>query len=109
MADPLAPAETRLARTLLRLAALDPKPGKAGLRIDLGLSQSDLGELTFMARETRGPHGDADGSSGVAVPGGKVRKIFFSEEKAAPALREAKDFWFCAGGRMPAVLPTGSC
>jgi CRP-like cAMP-binding protein len=52
MADSLAPAETRLARTLLRLAALEPKPGKAGLRIDLGLSQSDLGELTGLARES---------------------------------------------------------
>jgi len=53
MADSLVPAEPRLARALLRLAALDPKPGQAaGLRIDLGLSQSDLGELTGMARES---------------------------------------------------------
>jgi CRP-like cAMP-binding protein len=52
MADSLVPAEPRLARALLRLAALDPKPSQAGLRIDLGLSQSDLGDMTGMARES---------------------------------------------------------
>ena len=46
------PAEPRLARALLRLAALDPRPAKNGLVIDLGLSQSDLGELTGLARES---------------------------------------------------------
>jgi CRP/FNR family transcriptional regulator len=46
------PAEPRLARALLRLAALDPRPSKAGLVIELGLSQSDLGELTGLARES---------------------------------------------------------
>jgi CRP-like cAMP-binding protein len=46
------PAEARLARALLRLAALDPRPTRAGLLIDLGLSQSDLGELTGLARES---------------------------------------------------------
>jgi CRP-like cAMP-binding protein len=46
------PAEPRLARVLLRLAALDPRPSRAGLVIDLGLSQSDLGELTGLARES---------------------------------------------------------
>jgi CRP-like cAMP-binding protein len=46
------PAEPRLARALLRLAAMDPKPGRVGLVIDLGLSQSDLGELTGLARES---------------------------------------------------------
>jgi CRP/FNR family transcriptional regulator len=52
MADSLVPAEPRLARALLRLAALDPRPSQAGLRIDLGLSQSDLGDMTGMARES---------------------------------------------------------
>lgn len=46
------PAEPRLARALLRLAALDPRASKAGLVIDLGLSQTDLGELTGLARES---------------------------------------------------------
>jgi CRP/FNR family cyclic AMP-dependent transcriptional regulator len=45
-------AEPRLARALLRLAALDPKPVRSGLIIDLGLSQSDLGEMTGLARES---------------------------------------------------------
>jgi CRP/FNR family transcriptional regulator len=52
MEDGLLPAEPRLARVLLRLAALDPKPGRSGLAIDLSLSQSDLGELTGLARES---------------------------------------------------------
>jgi CRP/FNR family transcriptional regulator len=46
------PAEPRLARALLRLAALDPRASRTGLVIDLGLSQSDLGELTGLARES---------------------------------------------------------
>ena len=46
------PAEQRLARALLRLAALDPRPSRAGLVIDLGLSQTDLGEMTGLARES---------------------------------------------------------
>lgn len=46
------PAEPRLARALLRLAALDPKPTKSGLAIDLGLSQRELGELTGLSRES---------------------------------------------------------
>jgi CRP/FNR family transcriptional regulator len=52
MADAMLPAEQRLARALLRLAALDPKPDRTGLVIDLGLSQSDLGELAGLARES---------------------------------------------------------
>ncbi len=52
MAETQVPAEPRLARALLRLAALDPKPTRSGLLIDLGLSQSDLGELAGMARES---------------------------------------------------------
>jgi CRP/FNR family transcriptional regulator len=50
--DGLLPAEPRLARTLLRLATLDPRVTRAGAVIDLGLSQSDLGELTGLARES---------------------------------------------------------
>jgi CRP-like cAMP-binding protein len=46
------PAEARLARALLRLAALDPKPNAKTLRIDLGLSQRELGELTGLSRES---------------------------------------------------------
>jgi CRP/FNR family transcriptional regulator len=52
MADSMMPAEPRLARSLLRLAALDPRPSRVGLVIDFGLSQSDLGELAGMARES---------------------------------------------------------
>jgi CRP/FNR family transcriptional regulator, cyclic AMP receptor protein len=52
MEDGLMPAEPRLARGLLRLAALDLRPTRAGLAIDLGLSQSDLGELAGLARES---------------------------------------------------------
>jgi CRP/FNR family transcriptional regulator len=52
MADAQLPAEARLARTLLRLATLDPRPSRVGLAIELGLSQSDLGELTGMSRES---------------------------------------------------------
>ena len=43
------PAETRLARALLRLARPEPK---RGIVIDSGLSQTDLGELTGLARES---------------------------------------------------------
>jgi CRP-like cAMP-binding protein len=46
------PAEARLARALLRLAALDPKPSAKTLRIDLGLSQRELGDLTGLSRES---------------------------------------------------------
>lgn len=52
MEDGQMPAEPRLARALLRLAALDPRPGTDGLMIDLGLSQGDLGELTSLSRES---------------------------------------------------------
>ena len=46
------PAEARLARALLRLAALNPTPEAGGLRIDLGLSQRELGELAGLTRES---------------------------------------------------------
>jgi CRP-like cAMP-binding protein len=46
------PAEPRLARALIRLAALTPQKSAAQLQIDLGLSQRELGELTGLARES---------------------------------------------------------
>ncbi len=46
------PAEPRLARALLRLAALTPQVSETGLAIDLGLSQRELGEITGLARES---------------------------------------------------------
>ncbi len=46
------PAEARLARALTRLAALEPHPDGQELRIDLGLSQRDLGEITGLSRES---------------------------------------------------------
>jgi CRP-like cAMP-binding protein len=45
------PAETRLARALLGLAALETRPSSATPQIDLGLSQRELGELTGLSRE----------------------------------------------------------
>jgi CRP/FNR family transcriptional regulator len=45
------PAEVRLARTLMRLAALDPRPSPEGLLVDLGLSQKELGDITGLSRE----------------------------------------------------------
>lgn len=44
-------AEVRLARALIRLAALGTAPGPHGPVIDLGLSQKDLGDLTGLSRE----------------------------------------------------------
>jgi CRP/FNR family cyclic AMP-dependent transcriptional regulator len=52
MEDGLIPAEPRLARAVLRLAMLEPRITRTGAVIDLGLSQSDLGELTGLARES---------------------------------------------------------
>jgi CRP/FNR family transcriptional regulator, cyclic AMP receptor protein len=46
------PAEPRLARALIRLAALTPQKSAAQLQIDLGLSQRELGEITGLARES---------------------------------------------------------
>ncbi len=48
--DNFLPAEARLARSLIRLAALGDPVGDA-LRIDLGLSQRELGEISGLARE----------------------------------------------------------
>ena len=45
------PAEARLARALIRLAALGVKPGSEQFEIDLGLSQKDLGDMTGLTRE----------------------------------------------------------
>jgi len=46
------PAEARLARALARLAALDPIATGRELRINLGLSQRELGEMTGLSRES---------------------------------------------------------
>ena len=46
------PAESRLARALIRLAALTPQASAGGLAIDLGLSQRELGEITGLSRES---------------------------------------------------------
>jgi len=46
------PAEPRLARALIRLAALTPQASPEGLSIDLGLSQRELGDITGLARES---------------------------------------------------------
>jgi CRP-like cAMP-binding protein len=45
-------AEARLARALARLAALNTSPSADHLKIDLGLSQRELGELTGLTRES---------------------------------------------------------
>jgi hypothetical protein len=38
------------------------------------------------------------------------KKMFFSEEKAVPALREPKDLYACAGGKIPAMASSfGTC
>ena len=52
MEDGQIPAEPRLARMLLRIAALDPRPAGNSLIIDLGLSQGDLASMTGLARES---------------------------------------------------------
>jgi CRP-like cAMP-binding protein len=46
------PAEVRLARALIRLAALQAQPSEQHLQIDLGLSQRELGEITGLSRES---------------------------------------------------------
>jgi CRP/FNR family transcriptional regulator len=46
------PAEPRLARALIRLAALAPQPAAHALQIDLGLSQREIGDITGLARES---------------------------------------------------------
>jgi CRP-like cAMP-binding protein len=46
------PLTARLARALIRLAALNSRPTRDGLLIDVTLSQRELGELTGLARES---------------------------------------------------------
>ncbi len=48
----LAKLPVRLARKLLLLADVYGKPSTHGVRIDLGLSQQDLGEMTSASRES---------------------------------------------------------
>ena len=44
-------AEVRLARALIRLAAMNESPTPDGLLVDLGLSQKELGDVTGQSRE----------------------------------------------------------
>ncbi len=46
------PAGARIARALIRLAALNSQPTADGLQIDVALSQRELGNVTGLARES---------------------------------------------------------
>jgi len=46
------PTPARLARALMRLAALHSQPSRDGLAIDIALSQRELGDLTGLTRES---------------------------------------------------------
>lgn len=50
------PAPARLAKALFRLAALHSHPVPGGLRIDLPLSQRELGAMTGLTRESINKH-----------------------------------------------------
>ena len=50
------PAPVRLAKALLQLAAMRSRPVKEGLRIDLALSQRELGGMTGLIRESINKH-----------------------------------------------------
>jgi len=50
------PAPARLAKALFRLAALHSHPVPGGLRIDLMLSQRELGGMTGLTRESINKH-----------------------------------------------------
>jgi len=50
------PAPARLAKALFRLAALHSHPTQGGLRIDLPLSQRELGAMTGLTRESINKH-----------------------------------------------------
>jgi CRP/FNR family transcriptional regulator, cyclic AMP receptor protein len=50
------PAPGRLAKALLQLAALHSRPVRDGLRIDLALSQRELGGMTGLIRESINKH-----------------------------------------------------
>jgi CRP/FNR family transcriptional regulator len=50
------PAGVRLAKAVLELAALRSRPVKGGLRIDLALSQRELGGMTGLIRESINKH-----------------------------------------------------
>ena len=50
------PAPARLAKALLHLAALHSHPVPEGLRIDVRLSQGELGAMTGLARESINKH-----------------------------------------------------
>lgn len=46
------PAAARVARALIRLAALNSQPTADGLQIDMAISQRELGSITGLARES---------------------------------------------------------
>ncbi len=46
------PAGARVARALIRLAALNSQPTPEGLQIDMAISQRELGNMTGLARES---------------------------------------------------------
>lgn len=46
------PAPARVARALIRLAALHSQPTHDGLQIDIAISQRELGDITGLARES---------------------------------------------------------
>ena len=46
------PAPARVARALIRLAALHSQPTRDGLQIDIAISQRELGDITGLARES---------------------------------------------------------
>jgi CRP-like cAMP-binding protein len=46
------PGAARVARALIRLAALNSQPTSDGLQIDVALSQRELGDITGLARES---------------------------------------------------------
>jgi CRP/FNR family cyclic AMP-dependent transcriptional regulator len=46
------PGAARVARALIRLAALNSQPTPDGLQIDVALSQRELGDITGLARES---------------------------------------------------------
>jgi CRP/FNR family transcriptional regulator, cyclic AMP receptor protein len=50
------PAAARIAKALLRLAALHSKPVPGGLKIELALSQRELGGMTGSIREIINRH-----------------------------------------------------
>ncbi len=74
----LVAAEVRLARSLIRLAGQGGKRAAAGLEIDLGLSQKDLGELTGLTRESTNKHLGAWRDAGLISLSGRTLTLIDS-------------------------------